>query len=1017
MFLSDLSIRRPILAIVLNLIIILGGITALIFIPVREYPDVENPVVSITTTYPGASPETVEDTITQPIEESLNGLTDIRTITSRSAYGYSSVDVEFKPSRDIDIAATDVNNSIQSTLRVIPESAERPVISKSSANNDAIMWISIQGKNYTSEELSDIAYRVVKPQLQVLPGISMITIGGERKYAMRIWLDPQKMAARNVDTKDVRDALTDNNIQLPGGQVKGKTRQFNILANGQIENPAIYENIVVKKENGIPVYIKDIGYAELGSKDYDSLARYQGEQIVGIGIVKQSKANELNVADVVKNELPKIIQSLPKDISVKVVVDRSLYIKESLKEVFISLIIAIILVFFVTLIFLRILTGTIIISFSIPISIIGSLIGMKLLGFSINVLTMLGMVLAIGIVVDDAIVVLENICRRIENGESRINAAINGSREVGFPVIATTICLVAVFIPLSMLTGTTGKLFREFSIVVAMSILISSFVSLTLIPALSAIFLTEGKNVSSKFGNFFSKITNSYVNLSKKAIKHNGVVMIFLIANLVLSFVLYVFIPKTFVPTEDRGYFLTIVKAPQGSTLGYTSKIQEEIEKEIAGIKEVTRYFSAIGLGIGGPPNPSNGILFASLKHWNDRRIKQQEITGSLFAKFAKIPGALVFPINPPSLGQRSFGKDIEFIIKGSSNITELTNQSNELLEEIKKIKGIINTDSDLLINNPQLEIIFNRKMIYDAGLTVQDVSMSIQSLFSESKLNDFILRNKQYDVVTSLIPKYKSNPNNIKEIYIKGKNGKLLSVDSLISVKQSTAPTQINHYDLQRSVTISASLLPGFALGNTLDEINKISKKNLKPGFSTALSGISREYSESSTSLNIIFLVSIIFIYLILSAVFESFVHPFIVILSVPLAIFGAFITLFSTMQSLNIYSQIGIILLLGIVTKNSILIVDYANNRRSNGMSLTDAVIDSCRVRFRPILMTSITMIFGTLPFLFASGAGAESRFALGSVIVGGATFSTLFTLFVIPVVYIIIVKIAEKLKIKTV
>ena len=744
MIISDISIKRPVLASVLSLVILLAGISAYMALPVREYPDIENPIISVRTIYSGASPETIESTLTEPLETALSGIRDIRTITSISSYGVSSIDIEFETTRDIDTAATDITNAIQSAIGKIPEDAEKPIISKAGANSDAIMWIGVFGENYSAEELSDIAERTIKPSLQILPGVGSVLIGGQRKYAMRIWLDPKKMAARNVDINEVKDALIKNNIQLPAGQIKGETRQFNVLADGLLVAPKEFENIVIKNESGIPVYIKDVGKAELGSENYDSIVLYNSRQIVGIGIVKQSTANELKVTEVVKNELPKIIESLPKDISLKIAVDRSVFIKESLKEALVSLLIAFILVSAVTMFFLRSATATIITAFSIPISIIGAFTFMYLFGYSINVLTMLAMILAIGIVVDDAIVVLENIYRRQESGEDSMTASLRGTREVGFPVIATTLCLIAVFIPLSMLQGKTGRLFSEFSVSIAIAVAISGFVALTLIPALCSRYL---KTKTHK--EHFNSLTNKYDIFSRKAVQQHKLITLFLIVNLIVSIGIFYILPKTFVPIEDRGSILTIVKAPQGSTLAYTKHYQSLVEKEIGKIPEVTGYFSAIGLSIAGPGNPSNGIIFASLKHWKERKANQQNIVASLFQKFAKIPGILAFPINMPSLGQRTFGKDIEFVIKGSSDLNELIQISNRFIEKIKNIPGLINVDSDLLFNNPELNISFNRAKAADLGIPISDISKTIQSSLAESKVNDFILNNKQYDVIT----------------------------------------------------------------------------------------------------------------------------------------------------------------------------------------------------------------------------------------------------------------------------
>jgi multidrug efflux pump len=1017
MIISDLSIKRPVLATVINLLIIIIGVAALSKLAVREYPDIETPVVSITTTYLGASPETIENTITEPLEQALNGIRDIRSIRSISSNGVSSINVEFQTSRAIDDAANDVNNVIQSALGKIPQSADKPIIAKSTANSQALMWIVLvdKKKKYTPELLSDIADRQVKTPLQILPGVGSILIGGQRKYAMRIWLDPKKMSAKNVSPDEIRKTILDNNLQLPAGQIKGQTRQFNVLADGQISNPKIFESLIIKEENGNIVRIKDIGSVELGSTNYDTIIRFNGESVVAVGVIKQSKANELKVAEEVKKSLPSIRNSIPKDIDLVIAVDNSRFVKASLREVTNSLAFAFMLVILVTLIFLKSKTATLIASLSIPVSIIGTFAAMYALDFSANVLTLLGLVLAIGLVVDDAIVVLENIFRRQEMGEDKLKAAFNGSKEIAFPVIATTVSLVAVFIPLSTLTGAVGRQFKEFALTVAASVAISGIVALTLIPALCSKFLQFKKEKNHKV-NITDKAINwlniGYQKNLRWAIKNKTVISIFLIINIIASGVLVYTFPKTSTPIEDRGLIVTIVKAPQGSTNAYTNRTQIEVEKEITMIKEVEVYFSAIGLAAGGPANPSNGLVFSRLIDWDKRKVKQQDLVNQLFPKFMRLPGAFVFPINPPSLGGSALTKDIEVVIKSSADIEEVEQITNSVISKIKQLPGLINVDSDLLISNPQLNIVFNREKASDLGISVADISMSLQVLLSEGKTNDFILRSKQYDVITGLYPKYKSIPDNIKEIYLRSKNGALVSLDSLIDIKPVVAPSQINHYDLQRSVTITASLLPGFTLGPALEKVTKIVKDELKEGFSYTYSGVSREFTETSASLLLTFILSIIFIYLVLAGLFESFIHPLTILLSVPLALLGALLTLLACNQTLNLYSAIGIILLVGLVTKNAILIVEMANQSRANGDELTNAVLHASEVRFRPIIMTSLAMILGSLPLALAHGAGAESRIAMGTAIVGGLAFSTIFTLFVIPVVYIFIVKSAEKL-----
>ena len=963
MFLSDTSIKRPVLAAVLNILIVIAGIVAYKNLPVREYPDVETPVVSITTIYTGASPETIENSITQPLEEVINGIQGIKSISSTSATSVSTINVEFIPARDIDLAATDVNNVIQSALGKIPRDSEKPIITKAQPTSGAFMWLILQGSKYTQEELTDIADRMVKTPLQVLSGVGQIIIGGQRKYAMRVWLDPEKMSALGIDASDVRDTILMSNLSAPVGKIEGETRKFNIYANAQINDPEIFKNLVVRSQNCTLIRIKDIGGVELGSANYETITRYNGKPVIGVGVVKQSKANELKVADEVKKILPKIRQSLPKDVSLEIAVDNSKFVRESLKEVTKTIFIAVILVVMVTFLFLRAVSPTFIIALAIPPSIIGHFAGLEMLGYSINVLTLLALVLAIGLVVDDAIVVLENIFRHQELGKNKLDAAFIGSREIAFPVIATTVSLIAIFIPLSIFTGYTGRLFKEFAVSIAISVAISGFVALTLTPMLCSKFL----NHTSKHGSIYlilEEIFNSLVKFYQRLLNgslHNMKKIVFFLFLVILGIAaLFTIVPKTSVPVEDRGMFVSIIKAPQGSTLAYTNKTQLQAEKIISKIPEVLGYFSAIGLSIGGPGSTSNGLMFSRLKNWNERKVKQQTIVQNLFPKLIGLPGALVFVLNPPSLGQSALSKDVQLVIKGSSNsLEELGNISNNILDKVRQIPGLINVDYDLLISNPQIDIVFHRDRIADLQVEVSDVLTTLQTLFSEGKVNDFILKNKQYDVITALLPKYRSIPEQIKQIYVKNKNDNLIPLSNLVEILPKTAPSQINHYDLQRSIAISASLAPGFPLGTALNEINKIVKKELPAGFTSVFTGESREFNETKSEIYFTFTIAILFVYFVLAALFESFIHPIIIMISVPLAIFGAFLTLFLLNNTLNLYSAIGMILLVGLVTKNAILIVEYANKGRLEGLDLIEAVKSACKTRFRPILMTSITMI----------------------------------------------------------
>ena len=1019
MILSDVCITRPVLATVMSLLVGLAGIAAFLRIPVREYPDIDNPVVSVTTTYVGANPTTVESTITEPIEQSLNGIEGVRNITSISAFSRSSITVEFVAGRDIDLAVTDVSNAIQRAFDDIPLEAERPIVAKSGANTFPIMWLGLQSEQYSPEDLTDIVDRIVKPPLQILPGVAEVLMSG-RKYAMRIWLDPAKMALHRIDPADIQRTIIENNLQVPAGEVEGTTRKFTVLADAQIDDPSVYEDLIIREDGETRVRIRDIGWAELGSENYNIITRLNGRPTMGAGVIRQSRSNQLEVSDAVRRALPAIRAALPDGVDLQVAVDSTTFVRASLKEVWFTLGIVFALVVFVNLVFLRSTSTTIISSIAIPVSLIGTFAIMAGLGFSVNVLTLLALVLAIGLLVDDSIVVMENIYRRQELGETRSVSARRGAKEVGFPVIATTVSLIAVLIPLSLLTGNLGRLFREFALTMAGSVLISTFVALTLVPMLCSQFL----NVTSVHGrlyrvieSFFTGLNHGYERGLSWAIHHRKSIGLFLLATIGLGVLLLSIIPSTLVPVEDRGRIMTIIKAPQGSTLAYTSQTLDQVEWRMQQVPEVETFFEAIGLSIGGPPSTSDGVVFARLADWEDRNVKQQAIVAQLFPEFFSMTGALVFPINPPSLNQRSIN-DLEFIIKNASATQEeFTQAINTMLERVRQLPSLINVDTDLRLDNPQLDMVFDRDRAADLGVPVSAVAQSLQILLSQSKVDEFIMRSKQYDVITALASRYRSLPEQIGEIYVQSRNGTMVPLSGLVHAAPSIAPARLNRYDLQRSATITGSLAPGATLGEMLANVQGIASEVLPSGFTTALGGSAREFVESSAEIYITFIIALAFIYLVLSAQFENFFHALTILGSVPLALFGALLILFATGHTLNLYSQIGIILLVGLVTKNSILLVDYANQARARGIDLLPAVLEAGRSRFRPILMTSATSILGALPLALATGAGAESRRPIGAAVVGGLTFSTAFTLLVIPVVYLFVTYFGERLGINMV
>ncbi len=1022
MTLSDMSVRRPVLATVVNLLIVVLGAAAWQVLPIREYPDVDVPVVSITTVYFGASPETIETTITEPIEQSLGGIEDIRSISSTSAFSTSQINIEFEIGRDIDVAATDVSNAVQRVTGSLPLEAEQPVVSKASAGGGgALMWISLYGDGFTSEEKTDIADRLVKTRLQLLPGVARVMIGGERRYAMRVWLDPAKMAAREVDATDVRRAIRSNNLQVPAGEIQGQGRKFTVNVDAQIDDPGVYERLVIRREGDQVVRIQDVGWVQLGSSNYATITRANGEATVGIGVIPLSTANTVDVSRRVRTVLPEIEASLPEGLALQIGPDDSMFVEASLRQAGSTLLIVFGLVVLVNLIFLRSPITTLIASVAIPVSLIGTLAVMVLLGFSINVLTVLGLILAVGMLVDDSIVVLENIYRRQELGERPRRAALNGAREVAFPVIATTAAVVSVLVPLATIGGNTGRLFREFAWTMAAAVLISTFVALTMVPTACALYLRLAK----QHGTIYELIervlrgfTSGYRAALGWSLRHRWVMALLMLLTIGGVGGLFRVIPATLVPTEDRGTFMTFLRAPQGSTAAYTDRALAQVEEILFEIDGLHSTFAAVAMGFGGPSDTASGIVFTRLKPWDERTAKQQDIVAGLFPRYMAIPEALAFPINPPSLGQNSRSADIQLVLKSSgASIDEFQEVTQSLLVRLREIPGLVNIDSDLRLENPQLNVTIDREQAADLGLAADSVADSLRLLVAEGPADEFVLRNKQYDVVMSLASRYRSFPEQLGEIHLRSARGAMVPLSSVVNAEPTIAPATLNHYDLVRSATVTANLGPQANLGDVLPTILTTADEVLPTGFSTALGGVSREFVESAGAIYLTFALALLIIFLVLAAQFESFLHPLTVMLSVPLACLGALVSLQLTGHTLNIYSGIGIILLVGLVTKNSILLVDFANQARARGTELIEALQQAGKTRFRPILMTSVTSILGAVPLAVATGAGAESRRAIGAAVVGGLLFSTVFTLLVVPAIYVFVVRIGERLGLSTV
>lgn len=1041
MWISDLSIKRPVLATVMSIVLVLFGLVSLSFLSVREYPDIDPPVISVTTIYPGASAEILESTVTERLEDQLIGIEGIRSMNSVSREGTSTIVIEFELSRNVDTAAQDVRDRVSRARGNLPDDIEEPIISKQDTDASAIVWFGLHGKNWTSLQITDYADRYIKDQLQTVDGVGQVIIGGAREYAMRIWLNPDQMAARHVTVLDIEKALRNENVEIPSGRVESLSREFTVRTLGELKTPDQFNRLIVKRMDGNPVYLEDIGRAEIGAKDERSLIRFNGQSAVGLGIVKQSKANTLDVAKAVKKKMAEINKTLPPGLQADTAYDSSLFIQQSIDEVVLSLFVAFGLVVLVIFMFLQNFRATFIPSISIPISLISTFTLMYFLGYTINTITLLGLTLTIGLVVDDTIVVLENIYRRIEMGENPREAAFNGTREIGFAIVATTFVLVAVFLPILFMGGSLGRILKEFAVVVAGSVLISGFVSLSLTPMLCARMLktTHGAEVGTGpvarllggFQSWLEALANWFRGSLQKLMVHKRLVFSGIGVLVVLTGLMYVVLPREFLPTEDRGNILTFISAPEGATMNYTNRAVVKAENIFRNTPEVRSIFAAVALGSAGPGQVNSGIMFVNLAPHEQRHRKSQQIVKTLMPQMMSIPEALVFPMSPPSSPVQTFGKQIEMAIQTSGDLKSLDAVVQRIQNRAQKeIVGLVNVDSDLKMNKPQLEVAIDREKASLLGVTVSDIARTMQILLGGLNISTFQYNGKRYDVMVQAFPDLRVTPDQLTSIYVTGRNDMLIPLSNVITYKEAVAPKELNHYNRLRAATISGSLIPmpGVSLGNVLDKLKSISQQEIEPGMRLAWKGEAKEFMDANNATLFAFGLAVLIVFLVLAAQFESFADPVIVMLTVPLALAGAVVTLFlltyvpmlikmlpffanwdPVNYGLNVYSQIGLVLLVGLVTKNGILIVEFANQIRERNpeISPAQAAMEAARIRFRPIVMTSVATIFGAIPIAVGLGAGVDGRKPMGAVIVGGMFLATFLTLFVIPLMYDLIKK----------
>ncbi|MDM8181235.1 MULTISPECIES: efflux RND transporter permease subunit [Marinobacter] len=1015
MILSDVSIKRPVFATVLSLLIVVFGLAALLGLPVREYPDIDPPVVSISTDYIGAAAEVVDTQITQVVEGAISGIEGIRSIESSTEQGESRTSIEFTISRNVDIAANDVRDAVSRIADQLPEEAEAPVVQKADSDARPMMWVTLRSDIWDSAELSDFAERVLADRLSVLDGVADVRIGGERRYAIRVWLDRERLAARDITVAEVERSLRANNVELPAGSVDSSTRNFTVRAEGRLTNVEQFRDLVIRRDGNDLLRLGEVANVQMGVESDVSRLRANGKTAIGMGIIRQSKANTVAVSDAVRAELEKIRETLPPEVTIAESYDESIFIRASIKEVVFTLAIAVSLVILVIFLFLRSWRATLIPAVTIPVAVIGAFIGLGFLGFSINVLTLLAVILAIGLVVDDAIVMLENIQRRIDEGEPPLLASYRGAKQVAFAVIATTLTLVAVFVPISFMGGNIGRLFAEFGFTLAAAVVVSSLVALTLAPMLCSKWLrhspesAEGHRLWAASEKVLNGLTHGYERMLRFALNQPGLLLGLGLVGLIVAIVIFPRLPQELAPTEDRGVIIMPTSAPRGSTVEFTDHYVRQAEQELLPYLEEgvsNRLLSIVGFR----DEEDNAFMIMGLVPWEDREVKQQQITSELRGKLSQVTGIRAIAVNPPGLGQRGFDQPVEFVVAGP-DYESVQAWSEEIVERAKDNPNLLNLDTDFELTRPELRVSIDRERAADLDVTIEDVGLTLQTMLASRQVTTYLDRGREYDVILQAADADRATPSDLGQIFLRPREGgTLIPLQALVSVEEIGANPDLRRIDRLPAVVISASLADGYDLGAALTYLNNLAVDNLPPEARVSYKGLSREFQESSSAIYVTFGLAFVIVFLVLAAQFESWIHPLIIMLSVPLAVTGALLGLWWAGISLNIYSQIGIIMLLGLMAKNGILIVEFANQLRDKGYEVRDAILEGASLRFRPVLMTTISTVFGAVPLVLATGAGAESRASIGIVILGGLVFATTLTLFIIPVLYNLLARFAK-------
>lgn len=997
MNISELSIRRPVLATVLTLIILLFGLIGYTFLGVREYPSVDNPIITVTCSYAGANADVIENQITEPLEQNINGISGIRSLSSVSQQGQSRITVEFELSVDLERAANDVRDKVSRAQRYLPRDCDPPTVSKADADAMPILMVALQSNKRSLLELSEIADLTVKEQLQTISDVSSVDIWGEKRYSMRLWLDPTKMAGYGVTTVDVKNAITRENLELPSGSIEGNTTELTIRTLGLMHTPEEFNNIIVKKNGGNIVRFSDIGRAELGPADIRSYMKMNGVPMVAVVVIPQPGANHIEIADNVYQRMEQMKKDLPDDVFYSYGFDNTRFIRASIAEVKETVWVAFALVILIIFLFLRDWRVTLIPCMVIPVSLVGSFFVMYLSGFSINVLSMLAIVLAVGLVVDDAIVMTENIYVRIERGMRPREAGIEGSREIFFAVISTTITLVAVFFPIVFMEGTTGRLFREFSIVVSGAVIISSFAALTFTPMLSTKILVKREKRNRFYlatEPFFEGMNRLYAKALNRFMHRRWLAVALVVVTGALIGLLWQALPSEMAPLEDRSSITVRTQGPEGATYefirDYTEDINHLVDSLIPDAAAVSARVSS-----------SNGNVRITLKDIKDRSYTQMDMAEKLSKAIRSKTKARSFVQQQSSFGGRRGGMPVQYVLQTTS-MSKLEKVLPEFLEKVNRSPVFQMADVDLKFSKPEMRLEINRDKANQLGVSTREIAESLQYGLSGQRMGYFYMNGKQYEILAEINRQQRNDPTDLRSLYVRSDKGDQVQLDNLVSLSPGISPPKLYRYNRFNSATISAGLAEGKTIGDGLDEMDRIANETLDETFRTALAGESKLYRESSSSLLFAFVLALVLIFLVLAAQFESFKDPLVIMFTVPLAIFGALVFMWLSGQTMNIFSQIGIIMLIGLVAKNGILIVEFANQKQLAGLPKLQAIEEAAAQRLRPILMTSISTVLGLLPLAFASGEGANQRIAMGVAVVGGMVVSTFFTMFIVPAIY---------------